>query len=295
MIFLFGYLLLAIGYKLDKTFARGGSICYNIPMIETIHSTILGVVQGISEFLPISSSAHLVILPYLFNWRYNGLQFDVALHFGTVIAIVIYFWNDWKKIIRSAFTKEPETEYPSNILWQIIIATIPAGIIGFLIADFVDSTFHSPYLLVINLIIFGLLLWLADKLTRKQLLAKNISYLQSFIVGLAQSIALVPGVSRSGITIIASRSLGLNRESAAKFSFLLGTPAMIGAFTLEARKMTADELGLSFFAGVVASALAGALAIKFLLAYLKKSDFSIFVAYRIILAIIVIIFTIYHR
>ena len=264
-------------------------------MVETIHSIVLGIVQGISEFLPISSSAHLVILPYLFNWQYKGLQFDVALHFGTVIAIVVYFWKDWAKITKSAFTKKSETEYPSNILWQILVATIPAGLVGYFIADFVESTFHSPYLLAGNLIVFGLLLWLVDKLTKKQLLSKEISYLQSFIVGLAQSIALIPGVSRSGITMIASRSLGLNRESAAKFSFLLGTPAMVGAFILEARKMTVDDLNLPFFAGVAASALAGAFAIKFLLAYLKKSDFSIFVAYRIILALIVLVIALYYR
>ena len=255
----------------------------------------MGLVQGISEFLPISSSAHLVILPYLFNWQYKGIQFDVALHFGTVIAIVAYFWKDWIKIIKAAFTKKPENEYPANILWQIIIATIPAAIVGYLIADYVDSAFHSPYLLAANLVIFGFLLWSADKLARNQLLAKNISYAQSFVVGLAQSIALVPGVSRAGITMIASRGLGLNRESAAKFSFLLGTPAMIGAFVLEIRKMGAAEFNLPFFAGVVASAIAGALAIKFLLNYLKKSDFSIFVAYRFILAIIVLIIAMYFR
>lgn len=264
-------------------------------MIETIHSIVLGVVQGISEFLPISSSAHLVILPYLFNWQYKGLQFDVALHFGTVIAIVVFFWSDWVKIVRSAFTRKSETEYQSNILWQILIATIPAGIVGYFIADYVEGSLHSPYLLAINLVVFGLILWLVDKLTKTRLESKQINYFHSFIVGLAQSVALVPGVSRSGITMIASRGLGLNRESAAKFSFLLGTPAMIGAFILEMRKMSVAELNMPFFAGVIASAIAGALAIKFLLNYLKKSDFTIFVAYRILLAILVLVIAVFYR
>jgi undecaprenyl-diphosphatase len=258
-------------------------------MDSIIYSISIGAVQGIAEFLPISSSAHLVIFPYIFNWQYAGLQFDVALHFGTMLAIVIFFWSDWLKIVSNAFRKKGAIgEYPKNMLWQILVATIPAGIVGFLIKDHVEAYFHSPVLLSINLIVFGFLLWIVDKKSKSNQDVSKISYLKSFLVGLAQSLALIPGVSRSGITIIASRGIGLERESAAKFAFLLGTPAMIGAFLLEFKDVNFSTLLFPFWLGVIVSAVAGFFAIKFLLNYLKKSDFSIFLWYRILIAIIVL-------
>ncbi len=272
-------------------------------MLEVFRSLIIGAVQGITEFLPISSSGHLVLVPYIFNWDYRGLSFDIALHFGTVIAIVAYFWKDWMAIITQGVgirnrglglgrDPRPKTQdlnnYPPNLLWQIIVATIPAAIIGYLISGYVESTFHSPILLASNLIIFGVILYLVDKFAKKSSQISQISYKQSFIVGLTQCLALVPGVSRSGITMIASRSLGLDRENAARFSFLLGTPAMIGAFVFDIKDLPLSEINMPFLLGVISSTVFGFLAIKYLLEYLKRGNFSVFMWYRIALAIIVI-------
>lgn len=258
-------------------------------MIDLFHSIFIGAVQGLSEFLPISSSAHLVIIPYFFGWVYNGLAFDVALHFGTVIAILVFFWNDWADLISQAISrKQKNKNYPINFLWQIVVATIPAAIIGVLLQNKIEKYFHSPLLIAINLAVFGILLWLVDKYARRDRKVSKVTYLQSLIVGTAQSIALVPGVSRSGITILTSRSLGFDRESAARYSFLIGTPAMIGAFLLEIRKVTPGELNLSFFAGIVTSAIVGYFAIKYLLAYLKKGNLLVFTLYRLVLAAIII-------
>lgn len=255
--------------------------------MEILHSIILGITQGISEFLPISSSAHLVLLPYLFHWQYNGLVFDTALHLGTVIAIIFYFYKDWLNIL--GIQRSQPTDLPKNFLWQIIIASIPAAIAGLILENYVEKYFHSPLLLAINLIIFGIVLWATDKMTQSKQEIGKITFMQSLVVGISQCIALIPGVSRSGITMIASRGLGLKRDAAARFSFLLGTPAMVGAFLIQSRKLGPSDLNLPFFLGVIFSALAGFLAIKFLMNYLKKSSFSILLWYRIILAIIVLI------
>lgn len=293
-------------------------------MFEILQSLIIGAIQGITEFLPISSSAHLVLAPYIFGWDYKGLNFDVALHLGTVIAILFYFWKDWTILITEAISnlkfkisnlksisndklgndklmeidqpaspaggwKMENRVYPPNLLWQIIIATIPAAIVGYLISDYVESTLHSPILLASNLIIFGIILYLVDRLTKKSEKILNISYKQSFLVGLAQSLALVPGISRSGITMIAGRSLGLSRESAARFSFLLGTPAMLGAFVFELKNLSFDNINAPFIFGVISSTVFGFLAIKYLLEYLKRGNFSVFMWYRILLATVVLI------
>jgi len=286
-------------------------------MIEIFRSLIIGAVQGITEFLPISSSGHLVLVPYIFGWDYKGLSFDIALHFGTVIAIVAFFWKDWMNIIKSAVESchselvseshhnekilKPQAcrhgmqvqddkvvIFPKNLLWQIIIATIPAAIVGYLISGYVESTFHSPILLASNLVVFGVVLYLVDRFAKKSSQISNIGYKQSFSVGLAQCLALVPGVSRSGITMIASRSLGLNRENAARFSFLLGTPAMIGAFVFDIKDLPLSGINLPFILGVVSSTFFGFIAIKYLLQYLKRGSFSVFMWYRIALAIVVL-------
>ncbi|MEI7792437.1 MAG: undecaprenyl-diphosphate phosphatase [Candidatus Berkelbacteria bacterium] len=272
-------------------------------MIDIIHSLITGVIQGVTEFLPISSSAHLVLLPYIFGWKYQGLILDVALHFGTVIALLAFFWRDWVAIFQQLFrvkgrkkeiidSLHTEFELPKNFFWQIILATIPAGMAGYLLQDKVERYFHSPMLIAINLGIFGLALWLVDYKAKQDEKIEKITFKQSFFIGIAQCLALVPGVSRSGITMLASRGAGLNRSDAARFSFLLGTPAMIGAFALEIRKIDVSSLNFAFILSVAASAIAGFLAIKYLLNYLKKADFRFFAYYRLVLAIIVIIISI---
>jgi undecaprenyl-diphosphatase len=257
--------------------------------MEIFQSVFIGLVQGITEFLPISSSAHLVIIPYIMNWPYQGLTFDVSLHLGTVLAILLFFWRDWISIIKNGLSKNTtQSDYPKNFLWQIVLASIPAAIVGFLIQDKVEEYFHEPLLIAVNMAIFGLILFLVDKYSKNTLMIQEAGIGRTLIVGLAQCLALIPGVSRSGITIIASRGIGLNRENAARFSFLLGTPAMVGAFVLKIKDVDPTTLDFTFWIGVLVSAISGYLAIKFLISFLQKSNFSLFVGYRMLFAIIVI-------
>jgi undecaprenyl-diphosphatase len=272
-------------------------------MISNLHAIILGIVQGLTEFLPISSSGHLVLIPYFFGWAYQGKAFDVALHAGTVVALLVYFWRDWLRIIINGFKKSPllpeeglgvvaadnSWPYPNNFLWQIVVASIPAAVLGLAIDKWAGDNLNWPLFIAFNLAVFGWLLWFVDKKCKSDLAPGKLTYGKAFIVGLFQSIALIPGISRSGITLIGSRFIGLPREEAARFAFLIGTPAIIGAFLVELPKIIKDDLGLSFWLGVIAAAIFGVVAIKFLINYLKKHDFSLFLWYRLALAALVII------
>lgn len=267
-------------------------------MQEIISSIIVGGVQGVSEFLPISSSGHLVIIHNLFHWdESNRLAFDIALHFGTAVAIILYFWRDWIGIIAHGLgskgkkntNKDSATfHYPDNVLWQIIIASIPAAIAGFLLNDYAETKLGSPVIVAINLAVFGWLIWYIDKKSKSGLKSEALGYKQSLLIGLAQCIALVPGVSRSGITISAARAQGMDREASARFSFLLSTPAILGAFLLNFKHIKEISMGSAFWTGVLASTFFGFLAIKYLLQYLKRSDFAIFLWYRLVVAVIVL-------
>jgi len=287
--------ILQLVVKAFLVYAFAYKLCYNITMEELFRSVFIGTVQGITEFLPVSSSAHLVLVPYLFGWEYKGLHFDVALHFGTVLALLGCFWRDWCAIIASALRRKETSSHPCHMLWQILLATMPAALVGLFLEDKVEQYLHSPFLLAANLIVFGLLLWQVDARSKMRMEFSRMGFRQSLIVGLLQSLALVPGVSRSGITMIAGRGLGLGREDAARFSFLLGTPAMIGAFIFEARKLDLAALNPSFWAGFAAAAVSGFLAIKFLFAYLKRADFRAFAWYRIALAILVLTVCLLNR
>jgi undecaprenyl-diphosphatase len=264
------------------------------------HAIILGAVQGLTEFLPISSSGHLIIIPYIFKWPYQGKSFDVALHAGTVVALLIYFWKDWLVIIKNGFTKKSATmsqaswPYPRNFLWQIVVASIPAAIFGLLINKWMEkwSLDHASAAIIFiafNFAFFGWLLWFVDQKAKSDVAPAGMTYGKAFIVGLFQSIALVPGVSRSGITLTGSRLVGLAREEAARFSFLIGTPAIIGAFLVELPEIIHNDLSASFWIGVVTAAVFGVAAIKILLAYLKKNNFSLFMWYRWAVALLVLI------
>lgn len=262
-------------------------------MIDIIRSFIIGGIQGISEFLPISSSGHLVLIPYIFKWQYQGLLFDVMLHFGTLLAILAYFWRDWLEIIKSGFSHRRKIalesdKYPSSLLWQLVVASVPAAIAGYFLADLVEKYLHSPLLIAVNLIVFGLLLWLADRMIQKHESVRKMTFGKSFFVGLAQAVALMPGVSRSGITMTAGRLTGLSRKDSARYSFLLSAPAILGASIFEVKNITANDLNLVFLSGLIASTLFGFLAIKYLLQYLERGSFSVFVWYRIFVAAIII-------
>ncbi len=268
-------------------------------MDNIFQSIFIGAVQGVSEFLPISSSGHLTILQNLFKWSPDGrLAFDVALHFGTAIAIIAFFWKDWLAIIARAFGTKSKTienipfdpevaKYPKNLLWQILAASIPAAVVGFILNDYVETKLNSNLLISFNLIVFGLILWLVDKKSPKNFKLSTLSYRQSFLIGSVQAVALIPGVSRSGITMSMARAQGMDRQSAARFSFLLGTPAILGAFLFNLRHIAGINTGLAFWLGFAASTIFGFLAIKYLLQYLEKSDFTVFLWYRIAVAVIV--------
>lgn len=253
---------------------------------EFLQSIILGIVQGLSEFLPISSTAHLVVVPYFFNFKDPGLTFNVFLHLGTLVAIVSFFFKDWIKILKER----------SKLLWLIIIGTIPAGILGYFFESYIESSFRSPLIISFTLIIFAILLYLSDYFVNHKREIKEINWWQSVVIGIAQAIALIPGVSRSGVTMTAGLFLGLKRKDSAKFSFLLATPIMIGAtlyrfrelFELEGNLFNGLSLGAAIL-GFVFALVAGYLAIKYLLKYLGRGSFLPFVIYRIVLAIIIIV------
>ena len=258
---------------------------------------ILGIIQGIAEFLPISSSAHLIIFRDIFGIGTNigsniELTFDLALHFGTLLAIIIFFFNDLFKILVEGLTKGVKTKN-GKLFWYLILATIPAGIVGVLFEDIFDSFFRKQlWLIAIALIVMGIIIYIVDKKSKISINIKEMKWYQALIVGCAQVFALIPGFSRSGTTITASRFLGLNREDSAKFSFYLSVPVVAGASLLSLIKddtlaIILDNL-MIFGTGILISFITGLLCISFLLKYIKKNDFKIFMIYRIILGILVL-------
>ncbi len=262
-----------------------------------LSSIVLGIIQGIAEFLPISSSAHLIIFRDVFGIGQGmdpsmALAFDVALHLGTLLAIVVVFFSDfWKMLIKgfSKGVKDPE----GKILWYLIIATIPAAIFGVLFEEPIEEVIRSNFVLIaIALAGMGILIYLIDRHAKQNNSIKKMSALDALIIGCSQVFALIPGFSRSGTTIAAGRARGMSREDAAKFSFYLSAPVVLGAVGVQLLKEGTIPLLLQnatlFIVGILVSFVIGLLAIKFLLKYLQKHDFAIFMWYRIALAIIVI-------
>ena len=260
------------------------------------HSIVLGVVQGIGEFLPISSSAHLLIVPFMFNWEEHSLAFDVALHFGTLIAVLLVYFKDWFDLFKGAFNKvvHKKNSFNNKMFWFLVIATIPGALIGKIFEEPIEDMLRSNYLIIgIALGVMGILIYLGDKWAAKKFKDKetefeNLTLKQTFIIGLSQALAVVPGFSRSGTTILTARILGVSRSAAAKFTFLLSVPIIFGATVLKLPDLFA---GFSFelIIGIVISAVVGVISIKFLLKYVKTHDFAVFAYYRVIIAIIVIV------
>jgi undecaprenyl-diphosphatase len=253
----------------------------------------MGIIQGVAEFLPVSSSAHLALYPKIFNVNsdlLNSVSFDVALHAGTLVALVIFFW---KKILdllgaffRGLVSKEARKSADFKMGLYIIAATIPAAIVGYKWGDRLEEIFRQPLKMATVLIVFGLILWLADRAGKKSREMGSMNLLDSLIIGAAQAVALIPGVSRSGVTITAGMFLGYKREDAAEFSFILSIPAVAGAFVMQLKHLmhtaTGDGAGLAA-AGFVAAVLSGVIALKFLLDFVKNKSFAPFVIYRCIL------------
>lgn len=282
--------------------------------MEFIQSIILGIIQGLTEFLPISSSAHLVLTPRFFSWSDQGLAFDVALHMGTLIAVISYFWKDWKKIFKesklfriskiknqkskslksspaSSLLKRGDSQstihnsqFCNDSLFIIILATIPGILAGLFLNGYSETVFRNPIIIIFTLSGGAVLLYLSDKLSKKNKNIKNLTLKMGIIIGLAQALAIIPGISRSGITITAGLLLGMNRTAAARFSFLLATPIILGAGVYEMPYLIREGIDLSILVGILVSAISGYLAIKYMLRYLETKSYNIFVWYRIILA-----------
>src|SRR5512143_16462 len=256
-----------------------------------LEAIILGIVQGITEFLPISSSAHLILLPWMFGWQgtlVDSLNFDVALHAGTLVAILAFFWRDWLDLLRKFFAGLGDGTWKSGegrLVWFIVLATVPAGVLGMKYEHFVEESFRNPLLIALSLIIISIVMWAADRFATKAASIERMTLGHALFIGCAQAVALVPGVSRSGSTIIAGLLTGYTRESAARFSFLLSTPVIAGAAVLKLHKLhLAPGEAFPFFLGTAFSAIVGYLSIKFLLRYLTQHSLNLFVWYRLALA-----------
>ena len=268
-------------------------------MDQYVQAVILGIVQGLTEFLPISSSGHLIIVPWLFGWDdpfITSLAFSVMLHIGTLAALLIYFGQDWLRLVPAGFAtirdRSFEGDADRRLAWLLVIATIPAAIAGFLLNDAIETTVRGVGSVAVLLVVGGVIMWIADRWGRRDKGVEDVTFPLAFGLGAAQALALIPGISRSGISISAARIAGLDRQAAARFSFLMATPITAGAAIFELRKLATGEAGVAvelgpLIAGMIAAFIAGMLAIKGLLGYLRSHSLDIFVAYRLVLAAII--------
>lgn len=258
---------------------------------------VLGLLQGLTEFLPVSSSAHLALAPWLFGWKDQGLGFDIALHVGTLAAVLLYFGRDWIQVIAQGFGlragNDPFLKENPKLLWYLVAATAPVGVAGLLFKSKVETALRSPYVMGTMLILIAFVLYAADKrsLQRKHIGTMNL--FDSMVIGFAQALAIVPGTSRSGITMSAALFSDLDRPSAARFSFLLSTPAIAAAIAKDLYDLYKDggftsEMMMPFAIGIGTSAISGIAVIAFLLQYLRTKGLGIFVYYRIALGAVVL-------
>jgi undecaprenyl-diphosphatase len=256
-----------------------------------LQAAILGLAQGLGEFLPISSSAHLVLVPWLFGWTDPGLTFDVALHIGTLLAVVIYFRKDWWHLITRGFTDVRSAE--GRLFWYLVAASVPGAIGGFLLEKKAETVFRSPILIAMMLILMGVLLYWADRRSAKNIELKNITFETSILIGISQALAIIPGVSRSGITMTTGLLMGVTRQGAARFSFLLSTPIIFGAAVVKLPHVISNSpmINVNFTIGILVSCITGIASIGFLLRYIQTKDFLPFVWYRFVLGALVIMMT----
>lgn len=262
--------------------------CYHFHM-PIFQSLVLGIVQGLSEFLPISSSAHLILVPWFFKWNDPGLGFDVALHWGTLIALIFYFRRDVVQMIvggLGALTGKRNAE--NKLPWMVVAATIPAALAGLKLEHLAETSLRSPLLIVGTLSSIALVMGWADRHGDQGSTLDSLTFAKAILIGVAQCLALVPGVSRSGITIIMGLLLGLDRQSAVRFSFLLSIPIIAGAGLLKIGEVIQHAHEISFWMGVSASAISGLAAIHFLITFVRTKKLTPFVIYRLGLAAIVL-------
>ena len=256
-------------------------------MISVWQAIVLGVVQGVTEFLPISSSAHLYIVPWLFGWSDPGLRFDVALHLGTFIAILAYFWRDWTAIVFAGFGAK--SAMPQKTLWLLALGAAPGVLAGVLFQSAAEGFLRSPPIILLALSLAGAFLYLVDRFASKKKNATELDCKDALFVGAAQALAIVPGISRSGSTITLARILGYGRAEAARLSFLFAAPIILGAAVFSLRHLGLNDLTLEFFAGIAASAISGAMIIHFLLRYVASRSYAVFFWYRLALALVIFI------
>jgi undecaprenyl-diphosphatase len=256
--------------------------------LTVFQAIVLGVLQGLSEFLPISSSAHLALTPWLLGWEQPGLAFDVALHLGTLIALVWFFWQEWVTLFRAFVSivrkRKIETESERRFAF-VVAATIPGAAAGYILQDYARSVFRTPALTGTMLIVMGVILWLVDRSARQDRSIQDMTWKQAICIGLAQMFAIIPGVSRSGSTITAGRAFGFSREAAAVFSFLMSLPIITAAVVFEGRHAIADGISAPLVAGVIASAASGWLAISVLLKFVARHSYGVFALYRVVIGI----------
>jgi undecaprenyl-diphosphatase len=268
---------------------------------QLLQAIVLGVVQGLTEFLPISSSGHLIVVPALLGWDdpfIESLAFSVMLHVATLGALLIYFFRDWVRLIPAGLATLRDRSFRDDpdrrLAWLLVVSTVPAVIVGLALDDLIETAFREPRLVAMTLVAGGVILWLADRVGSRSRGVDELTFRTALGIGAAQALALIPGVSRSGMAISAGLFAGLDREAAARFAFLMATPITAGAGIWEARKILAGEAGVDLpmvplLAGMLASLVAGLLAIAFVMRYLRSNGVGLFVVYRIALAAVVVV------
>lgn len=269
-----------------------------MPLVQVI---VLAVLQGITEFLPISSSAHLALTPWLFGWKDQGLEFDIALHFGTLFSVLLYFFRDWVRIIANGIGlgsvpvlgSDETLDRNPKLLWYLVAATIPAGVAGLLFKDRIESTLRSPFVMATMLILVGIVMWAAERWAKHERTITQMTLTDCLFIGCAQALALVPGTSRSGITMTAGLFRNLDRSTAARFSFLLSTPivaaaALKGLLDLRKHGALSAEMAPSIIIGIIVTALTGCVVIAVLLKFLRTNSVVPFVIYRIAFGLLVL-------
>lgn len=273
------------------------------PLDNTVlQALIMGIVQGLTEFLPISSSGHLIIVPYLLGWDdefITSLAFSVMLHIGTLAALLAYFRADWVRIVPAGFATIRDRSFAGDpdrrLAWLLVATTIPAAVVGLVFSDVIETAIREPGLVALTLVLGGAIMWAADRVGRMDRRVEDVTFPIAIAIGAAQALALIPGISRSGISISAGRFAGLDRDAAARFSFLMATPITIGAIVFEIRRLVTGEAGvevdlLPLVVGLASSFVAGVFAISVLLRYLRTHSLTVFVVYRFILAGLVLVY-----
>jgi undecaprenyl-diphosphatase len=266
-----------------------------------IQALVMGIVQGLTEFLPVSSSGHLIVVPFLLGWDdafLTSLAFSVMLHIGTLVALLVYFRSDWLRLVPAGVAAIRDRSFQADddrrLAWLLVISTVPAALAGFLFEDVIETSFRQVGLVASMLVLGGVLLFVADRFGARSRNIPDITPRIATIIGIAQALALVPGISRSGISIAAGRMVGLDRESAARFAFLMATPITAGAGLYEVARLVreggiGDASVAPLVVGMVASMLSGLAAIHFMLGFLRRQSLDLFVLYRFVIAAVVLI------